>query len=211
MRLLGMRRAAGRLPGLRRASSLALIASGATLLAVSGASLARGAIARDAARTRWAELEAERSARGARSFIDAGSVWATAPGAPVARLLIPKIELDEVVVEGVGDAALRAGPGHMTGSAVPGERGNSVLSAHRDRHFRALGDLAVGDTVVTESGSGTVVWRISRVRVVDADDAVLHGSKSPLLTLTTCWPIRYFGTAPDRLIVEATPVHSSAD
>ena len=200
-----------RRPDSRRVFSRGLVAAGTVLLAIDATALVRGAIARDAARTRWAELEAERSARGGRSFVDPAADWATAPGAPVARLLIPKIALDEVVVEGVDESALRAGPGHMTGSAVPGDRGNSVLSAHRDRHFRSLGDLSVGDTLVTESGRGTVVWRVSRVRVVDADAAVLRGSPAPLLTLTTCWPIRYFGPAPDRLIVEATPVVALGD
>jgi sortase A len=189
----------------RRAVSLVLVGLGSCLLVGAAVSVARGAIARDAARTRWAELEAQRSARGARALVGQGG-WAITLGSPVARLVIPKLDLDEVVVEGVGDAALRAGPGHMTGSAVPGDRGNSVLSAHRDRHFRSLGELGVGDTLVTESDRGTVVWQVARVRVVTADAPVLHGSDSPMLTLTTCWPIRYFGPAPDRLIVEARPV-----
>ena len=191
--------------------SLALVGAGAALLLVSAASIARGALARDAARTQWAALEAERAVRGARAFDRGAGDWATAPGSPVARLVIPKLDLDEVVVEGVGEDALRAGPGHMTGSALPGEVGNSVLSAHRDRHFRSLGDLAIGDTLVTESDQGKVVWQVARVRVVTADAPVLKGSGAPLLTLTTCWPIRYFGPAPDRLIVEALPVVRNAD
>lgn len=176
------------------------------MLVASAASVARGAIARDAARTRWAEGEASRAVNSARATLAGGPAWATATGAPVARLVIPRLRLDEVVVEGVGDDALRAGPGHMTGSAMPGERGNAVISAHRDRHFRTLGELAVGDTVVTESATGTVTWVVSRIRVVNADAPALHDSATPLLTLTTCWPIRYFGSAPDRLIAEARPV-----
>jgi sortase A len=186
--------------------SFALVGAGAAMLLISAASVARGALARDAARARWAALEADRVVRGARSFGSVGADWATAPGSPIARLVIPKLDLDEVVVEGVDEDALRAGPGHMTGSALPGAVGNSVLSAHRDRHFRSLGDLAIGDTLVTESGQGKVVWQVARVRVVTADAPVLKGSVAPLLTLTTCWPIRYFGPAPDRLIVEAMPV-----
>src|SRR5688572_3569026 len=188
-------------PHVRRRVSALLIAVGALLLIGSGASVARAALARDAARTRWAELEAQRAATGARAMMAGGAGWAAAPGSPVARLLIPRLGLDEVVVEGVGEDALRAGPGHMTGSALPGQLGNSVISAHRDRHFRSLGSLAVGDTIVTESQGGTVVWSVSRVRVVTADAPVLRDSDTPLLTLTTCWPIRYFGWAPDRLIV----------
>jgi len=189
---------------MRRRASTLLIAVGALLLVGSGASVARAAIARDAARTRWAELEAQRAATGARAMAG-GTGWSAAPGSPIARLLIPRLGLDEVVVEGVGDDALRAGPGHMTGSALPGEPGNSVISAHRDRHFRSLSGLAVGDTVLTESVTGQVRWVVSRLRVVTADAPVLRTTASPVLTLTTCWPIRYFGSAPDRLIAEARP------
>jgi sortase A len=102
-------------PG-RLASGL-LIASGAALLIVSAGSVARAALARDAARTRWAELEAQRAVRGARAVASDGVRWTAARGAPVARLVIPRLGLDEVVVEGVADGELRAGPGHMTGSA----------------------------------------------------------------------------------------------
>ena len=190
----------------RRLASTALITVGSILLVSSGASVARGAIARESARARWVEIEAHRAALGARSRDGGVTDWTTARGSPIAQLLIPKLGLDEVVVEGVDDAALRAGPGHMVGSALPGDSGNAVLSAHRDRHFRSLDALAVGDTVVTDSERGRVVWRVTRIRVVDGDAPALRDSATPLLTLTTCWPIRYFGSAPDRLIVEARVV-----
>jgi len=96
----------------------------------------------------------------------------------------------------------------MTGSALPGEAGNSVISAHRDRHFRTLGGLAVGDTVLTESAAGSARWVVAKIRVVDAEAPALRASAKPLLTLTTCWPIRYFGSAPDRLIAEAVRIGS---
>src|SRR4029079_15621630 len=100
-----------------------------------------------------------------------GASWATASGVPVARIVIPRLGLDEVVVEGVGEAWRRAGPGHMSGSVLPGESGTSVISAHRDRHFRALADIAVGDTIITESAGGSVTWRVARLRVIDAHHA----------------------------------------
>lgn len=190
----------------RRIASTVLIAGGSVLLAASAASAARGALARDAARTRWAALEASRAATGARASLAGGMPWTAAPGTPVARLIIPRLGLDEVVVEGIGEDALRAGPGHMTGSALPGDSGNAVISAHRDRHFKGLGALAVGDTVITESAIGNVKWIVSRLRVVTADAPALRTSATPLLTLTTCWPIRYFGSAPDRLIAEAVRI-----
>jgi sortase A len=188
----------------RRLVANVLIVVGASLVLVSATSVARGAIARDHARSRWAQMEASRAATGARKSL-AGSNWAVVDGAPVARLEIPRLELDEIVVEGVDESALRAGPGHMTGSALPGDSGNAVVSAHRDRHFKSLGRVVVGDTIHTDGTRGQLTWVVSQVRVVDADAPVLRSSATPLLTLTTCWPVRYFGLAPDRLIVEAKP------
>ena len=192
-----------RRPTARSAASFALIAAGSALLVISAVSVARGAMARETARTLWAEATARHAAAGARTAAERTGVSVNAPGMPVARLVIEKLRLDEVVVEGLTDDALRAGPGHMTGSALPGDIGNAVISAHRDRHFHALGAIAMGDTIVTESARGTLTWRVARIRVVDADAPALRLSKAPMLTLTTCWPIRYFGPAPDRLIVEA--------
>ena len=190
----------------RRRAGTALVAVGAVLILTAGTSAARGMFARDAARARWAELEAQRAADGGRIAARPGARLTVARGVPVARLVIPRLALDEIVVEGVGEAELYAGPGHMAGSALPGERGNSVVSAHRDRHFRSLGRVVVGDTIHTESDAGDVAWTVTRLRVVAADAPVLRTSRTPVLTLTTCWPIRYFGSAPDRLIVEAVPI-----
>jgi LPXTG-site transpeptidase (sortase) family protein len=186
--------------------SRALVVFGALLLVVSASSIARGALARDAARARWAELDAQRSVSAGRIATGNGARWTATRGSPVARLSIPRIALDEVVVEGVEDAELRAGPGHMIGSAFPGDSGTSVISAHRDRHFHSLGRVVVGDTIVTENELGTTTWSVTRLRVVGADDPVLRSTPTPTLVLTTCWPIRYFGPAPDRLIVEAKPI-----
>jgi sortase A len=61
----------------------------------------------------------------------------------------------------------------------------------------------VGDTIITDSERGTVTWTVSRIRVVRADEPALYTTEAPTLLLTTCWPIRYLGPAPDRLIVEA--------
>jgi len=190
----------------RRAVSGVLIVGGSILLVAAGGSATRSAMARDAARSRWAELEARRAVVDGRASLTRHGHGPLARGTPMARLQVPRLGVDEVVVEGVGESELRAGPGHMIGSAAPGDSGTSVISAHRDRHFHALGGIAVGDTIVTETESARVVWKVSRLRVVAADDPVLRSSVTPTLTLTTCWPIRYFGPAPDRLIVDAVPV-----
>jgi sortase A len=128
-------------------------------------------------------------------------------GAAVARLVIPAIDLDEIVMEGVGPLELNGGPGHFPGSVLPGGPGNAILSAHRDRHFRRLGELAVGSRIRTETRNGTVEWVVTKRRIVSRDTPALFDEPEATLTLTTCWPIRYFGPAPDRLLITAKPVN----
>jgi sortase A len=182
------------------------------MVAWAGSRYAEGALRADRARREW---EAQRAAavvalaRSRASGISEISTRASI-GAPVARLLIPGIHLDEIVLEGVGDDELNAAPGHLPGSALPGMRGNAVISAHRDRHFRHLDELRIGDTVVTEVGLSKRSWVIVGRRVIDRDAPALFQTATPTLTLTTCWPVRYFGSAPDRLILTARPVASPA-
>lgn len=127
-------------------------------------------------------------------------------GTPVARLVIPSIDLDEIVMEGVGPVELNGGPGHFPGSVLPGDAGNSILSAHRDRHFRRVGELGIGDRIRTETRSGPVDWTIVERRIVTKDTPSLFEETDATLTLTTCWPLRYFGSAPDRLLIIAKRV-----
>lgn len=193
----------------RRRLGLVLLAAGAALLAFVGTSYAGGAVARDRARAAWdaalarAELEATILA------LDPGRQAGIVYGAPVARLVIPGAGLDEVVVEGVGPAELLAGPGHLPGSVLPGEPGNAVIAAHRDRHFHPLARLRVGDVITTQTRQHTVNWVVISLRVVGARTPALFGTEEPTLTLTTCWPIRFLGSAPDRLVVTAVPVKES--
>jgi LPXTG-site transpeptidase (sortase) family protein len=127
-------------------------------------------------------------------------------GAPVARLFVESIGLDEIVTEGVGPIELNGGPGHFPGSVLPGERGNSILSAHRDRHFSRVGELEVGSRIRTETKDRVVDWVVTERRVVSKDSPALFEASEATLTLTTCWPIRYFGPAPDRLLIVAKPL-----
>jgi sortase A len=124
-------------------------------------------------------------------------------GAPIARLLIRSIDLDGIVMEGVGPIELNGGPGHFPGSVLPGDSGNSILSAHRDRHFRRVGELAVGSRLRTETRERTVEWVVTERRIVSRDTPALFEESEATLTLTTCWPLRYFGPAPDRLLIIA--------
>ncbi len=127
-----------------------------------------------------------------------------AVGDPVAIIAIPRIGLDQVVVEGVGSAQLAVGPGHYPGTALPGQPGNSGIAGHRTTHgapFNALAELVPGDPVVLTTLQGTFTYRVTRSLVVAPDDvSVLRRTAIPQLTLTTCNP-KY--SAAQRLVVEA--------
>src|SRR5207237_9002474 len=133
-----------------RFGAASLIILGATLIAFVAGRYLVGQYRADVARRQWDERRAQALVAQARdrANVPTTSVGAIAAGAPVARLSIPRIRLDEIVIEGVGDDELNAGPGHLPGSALPGMRGNAVISAHRDRHFRHLDRLQLGDNLL---------------------------------------------------------------
>jgi sortase A len=126
------------------------------------------------------------------------------PGAPFARLSIPRIGLDVIVVEGTRKEDLLKGPGHLVGSADPGAGDNCVIAAHRDLHFRGLDRLVPGDLIRLNSGGKNSEYRVETSRVVSPDDnSVLASSHEALLTLITCYPFRFVGPAPKRYVVRA--------
>lgn len=190
------------------AAGIALVVAGSALVAWAGSGYARGWLAQERARAEWEQELAHAQAANARTIALGTVAAAPSEGAPVARLLIPKIALDDIVLEGVTPAALNGGPGHLPGSSLPGAAGNAVISAHRDRHFRRLGELAIGDTIRTQTLGDSVTWRVVSRRVIRREAPAIHREDGRVLTLTTCWPIGYLGGAPDRLILRAVPVES---
>jgi len=183
--------------------------AGALLLSIAGSRYAVGAVRAERARVAWDATQARRAVLAARAAVNGdSSSTPLVEGAPVARLVIPAIGLDQIVLEGVDGDDLNAGPGHVPGSALPGARGNAVISAHRDRHFSHFGDLVIGDSIVTETDYHRQIWRIVSRKIVEKDAPALFRTPDATLTLTTCWPIRFVGTAPERLIITAKPIRS---
>ncbi len=193
----------------RKAVGFTLYVLGGLLLSFAIGRYAIGMVRADRARAAWDAADAREAVVIARSVsLHHGHREPLVEGAPVARLVIPRLDLDAIVLEGVDGDDLNAGPGHLPGSAFPGEPGNSVISAHRDRHFNHLDALELGDTIATESGVYRKDWVVVGKRILGKDDPALFRTSNATLTLTTCWPIRYLGPAPERLIVTATPIQS---
>src|ERR1043165_6019015 len=168
----------------RRRIGVAFIIAGGLLTTFAGSRYVSGAAAQDRAREEWDSIVAQSAYDAAVAATAQNTEVAIRHAAPVARLQIPKIGLDEIVLEGIDDEAMNGGPVHYPGSPLPGGAGNSIISAHRDRHFRNLGQLAVGDTLFTQSGAKTTKWVIVTRKVVDKERPVLFPAKTAELTLT---------------------------
>lgn len=132
------------------------------------------------------------------------SLAAVRHGEPVGRLRIPRLQLSVMVAAGADPTVLRRGAGHLPNTALPGQGGNVGIAAHRDRHFRPLKDVDVGDEILLETAVGTFRYQVEWTRIVPPDRVeVLRPTEEPTLTLVTCYPFYYVGNAPDRFIVRA--------
>lgn len=116
--------------------------------------------------------------------------WPWADTAPVARLGAPDKGIDLIVLAGGSGRTLAFGPGHITGTALPGNHGNVAIGGHRDTHFRFLKDLAPGDLLLMESSKGVMTdYVVMSAAIVDRDEAeVLRDYGDDRLTLITCYP-----------------------
>jgi len=134
--------------------------------------------------------------------------WPWADTWPVARLQVPRLGVDQVVLSGASGRTLAFGPGHMAGTAAPGMAGNSVLSGHRDTHFRFLRDLQPGDRIELIPASGArLMYVVVSAEVHDQGDLWLLDQGQSLLTLITCFPFDALlpgGTG--RFVIRAIPL-----
>jgi sortase A len=130
--------------------------------------------------------------------------------ATVGVIEIPAVGLATRVLEGSNASTLRLAVGHIPGTALPGPSGNVGLAGHRDTFFRSLRKIKVGDEIRFTTVAGTFKYRVISLRVVLPDAIeVLNDTQLPTLTLVTCYPFDFIGTAPQRLIVHAEMVRDS--
>jgi sortase A len=128
----------------------------------------------------------------------------------VGMIEIPAVGLATRVLEGSNARTLRLAVGHIPGTALPGPSGNVGLAGHRDTYFRSLRRIKVGDEIRLTTVAGTFKYRVVSLRVVLPDAIeVLNDTQLPTLTLVTCYPFDFIGTAPQRLIVRAEMVPDS--
>ena len=129
----------------------------------------------------------------------------------IGRLLVPRLGVSVMVAEGVDNRTLRRAVGHIPGTSRVGSGGNAGIAGHRDSFFRPLKDVRPGDEVVLRTPAAISRYRVEWAEVVaPGDTSSLRPTPYPALTLVTCYPFHYVGTAPDRFVVRARLVESRA-
>lgn len=151
-----------------------------------------------------------------------------AEGAILGRVEIARLNLAAVVREGVDAKVLSVAVGHVPSTALPGQPGNFAIAAHRDTLFRVLKDIEKGDLISFQAPAGTYTYRVVATRIVRPTDVTVlqpdggglipptqtvssDGQPNRLLTMITCYPFYYVGSAPKRFIVEAELVGDTVD
>ncbi|MCK1983761.1 MULTISPECIES: class D sortase [Peribacillus] len=125
-------------------------------------------------------------------------------GEEIGELYIPKLKTKLPIFHGTNEDELEKGVGHFAGSVLPGENDNSVLSGHRDTVFRKLGQVGEGDLLIVRTSAGEFTYKVNKVRIVDEDDrTVIVPKPRATLTVSTCYPFDYIGSAPERYILVA--------
>ena len=128
-------------------------------------------------------------------------------GGLLGRIEIPRLGVSVIVVEGTSTATLGRSAGHIAGTALPGKPGNVGISAHRDTFFRPLRNIRRNDIITLTTILGEYRYRVVSTKVVDPHNvSVLDPNGSEILTLVTCYPFYFVGSAPDRFIVRAERV-----
>ncbi len=137
-------------------------------------------------------------------------------GSAIGEVKIARLGIDAMFVQGDSPRILRHAVGHVSETALPGEQGNVVLTAHRDSFFRPLRNIRQGDAIAVDTLAGEYDYQVDWTEVVVPSDVqILEPSGENTLTLVTCFPFYYIGPAPKRFIVRAhqigpSPMHPSA-
>lgn len=125
-------------------------------------------------------------------------------GEKIGELYIPNLDAVLPIIHGTNEDELEKGVGHFAGSVLPGENDNSLLAGHRDTVFRKLGKIGLNDELIVKTSAGTFTYIVRDVRIVDRDErTVIVSTPEATLTVSTCYPFRFIGPAPQRYVLVA--------
>ncbi len=138
--------------------------------------------------------------------------WPWADTWPVAKLLVPGLGIEQIVLQGDSGRTLAFGPGYHAGSTPPGDMGTVMISGHRDTHFRFLKDIRPGDRISLISRKGAYEYQVSHAEILNADrDRIINDSDRATLVMVTCYPFDAITTGGKlRYVVYANLVTRSA-
>jgi sortase A len=162
----------------------------------------------------WTLHEQATAQRSAREWLNRTPEIHTPEPAPsvhrgdvVGELDIPRLQLSVMVFEGDDAGILRQGAGHIPGTALPPDSGNIGIAAHRDTYFRPLRIIHANDIITLKTPAGTSEYTVTETRIVRPSDVgVLSRAPGRDMTLVTCYPFFYVGSAPQRFIVHARKI-----
>ena len=127
-------------------------------------------------------------------------------GSVIGRFELPRLKLSYVVLEGTDDTTLDRSIAHVEYTALPGEAGNIGIAGHRNTHFKKLEWVRQGDEILLSNRERAYRYVVESIRLVMPENVeVLDNASGPALTLVTCFPFEYVGSAPQRFIVRAVP------
>ena len=150
------------------------------------------------------KFQAEQTAAFERAATNRASLSRVAAGGLIGMLDVPRLKMSTPVIEGDDDATLDRAVGHLPDTPLPWEHGNSAIAAHRDGLFRPLKDVKIGDEIRFRTTREEFRYRVTKTAIVEPDDlSVLDARAKSTLTLITCYPFYYFGSAPKRFVVFA--------
>jgi sortase A len=153
--------------------------------------------------------EAQRKALEATKGTSAPCTTTASTDGPQGLLVIPAIGLTAPVEEGTDDAELNVAVGHVPSSVWPGTTGNAVLEAHDVSYFVNIDQLKVGDTIQYQTPCTTYLYTVQSHQVI-AQGAPVYNTPSPTISLVTCWPTNALWFTPNRYLVTAAEVQSTA-
>jgi sortase A len=149
-------------------------------------------------------FQAEQTAAFERAASERAAPARIAEGGLVGMLDVPRLKLSTPVIEGDDEQTLERAVGHLPDTPMPWEAGNSAIAGHRDGLFRPLKDLKIGDEIRFRTTRDEFRYRVTRTAIVKPDDvSVLQPRSGTTLTLITCYPFYYVGSAPKRFVVHA--------
>jgi sortase A len=131
---------------------------------------------------------------------------AVSEGSTLGRIEISSIGLTAMILEGTEEGTLRRAVGHIRGTPLPGQQGNVALAGHRDTFFRGLRKIRVNDEITLTTLSGSYRYRVDSTKVVKPEETEALEDDGDILTLVTCYPFNFVGSAPRRFIVRGRRV-----